>query len=74
MNKAYLGDSVYVRVDEERDCIVLTTENGYLDDPRNRIVMEYEVIKNFLTYLREKTNFRVIIIAELTTDEERTHE
>jgi hypothetical protein len=42
MNKQYLGDSVYVDLDElER--IVLTTNNGYPDDPRNLIVLEPEV-------------------------------
>ncbi len=37
MKKQYLGDSVYASFDG--DCVVLTTENGFPDDPRNRIVL-----------------------------------
>ena len=58
MNKAYLGDSVYVRGDVQRDAIVLTTENGYPDDPRNEIVLEKEVIDNLLLYLKTKTDVK----------------
>jgi hypothetical protein len=43
MMKTYLGDSVYTEIDESRECIKLTTENGYPDDPRNVIYLEYEV-------------------------------
>lgn len=39
--KQYIGDSVYADFDGER--VILTTENGYHDDPRNRIVLEPEV-------------------------------
>jgi hypothetical protein len=48
--KLYLGDSVYVDRDSDNR-IVLTTENGYHDDPRNRIVMEPEVVSAFLLYI-----------------------
>jgi hypothetical protein len=53
MNKppAYLGDSVYVRPSYLTGGIVLTTENGYPDDPSNIIVLEPEVIQNLLLYL-----------------------
>ena len=37
----YLGDSVYAELDGER--IILTTNNGYPDDPRNRIVLDPDV-------------------------------
>lgn len=37
--KTYIGDSVYAEYDD-LGRIILTTENGYLDDPRNRIVLE----------------------------------
>ncbi len=48
--KIYLGDSVYA--DSEADgSIILTTENGYPDDPRNRIVLEPEVYAALLTYV-----------------------
>ncbi len=40
MNKTYLGDSVYADFDGFH--VVLTTENGYADDPRNKIAMEPE--------------------------------
>ena len=50
--KAYLGDSVYVASDPlVRDGIWLTTENGYPDDPRNKIFLEPEVIERLLLYL-----------------------
>jgi hypothetical protein len=40
--KQYLGDSVYAECDGFR--VILTTENGYPDDPRNRIVLEPEAV------------------------------
>ena len=40
--KTYLGDSVYAEFDGFG--IVLTTNNGYPDDPRNRIVLEPEIL------------------------------
>jgi hypothetical protein len=49
MNNLYLGDSVYVERDE-RGRIVLTTNNGHPDDPRNRIVLEPEVFAALLLY------------------------
>ena len=51
MNKVYLGDSVYVQQDEHGE-LVLTTENCYPDDPRNRIVLETQTIINLLIYLK----------------------
>jgi hypothetical protein len=50
MKKAYLGDSVYVELDDFGR-IVLTTENGLPDDPSNKIILEPEVIENLLAYL-----------------------
>lgn len=49
--KLYLGDSVYAEIDE-RGRIILTTENGYPDDPRNRIVLEPEVFDALLKLIR----------------------
>ena len=43
MAKTYLGDSVYA--DFDGYAVVLTTENGYPDDPRNRIVLEPAVLR-----------------------------
>ena len=40
--KLYLGDSVYAEV--ENGSLILTTNNGYPDDPRNIIYLEPEVI------------------------------
>ncbi len=48
MNKEYLGDAVYVEIDQF-DCIVLTTSNGITDT--NRIVFEPEVLTAFKHYL-----------------------
>ena len=52
--KTYLGDSVYV--DREDGMIVLTTDNGYPDDPRNqiysnKIYMEPSVVEALMKYL-----------------------
>lgn len=49
-HKAYLGDSVYV--DFDGDSLILTTNNGYPDDPRNRIVLEPEVYDALIAYAR----------------------
>lgn len=38
-SKIYLGDSVYAQVGSYLGEIILTTENGYPDDPRNRIAI-----------------------------------
>jgi hypothetical protein len=51
MEKVYLGDSVYAELDPNSDGIVLTTDNGYPDDPRNKIVLEPQVLdalRNFV--------------------------
>jgi len=40
--KTYLGDSVYAEFDGY--FYVLTAENGYADDPRNKIALEPEVL------------------------------
>lgn len=48
--KMYLGDSVYVELDPYRR-IALTTNNGYPDDPRNKIVLEPEVLSAFIRWL-----------------------
>jgi len=48
--KRYIGDSVYVEFDGFS--IILTTNNGYPDDPRNRIALEPEVTRNLQGYIR----------------------
>ncbi len=48
--RAYLGDSVYAEIDEFGD-LLLTTNNGYPDDPRNRIVLESSVLSALYDFL-----------------------
>jgi hypothetical protein len=55
--KQYLGDSVYADVIDGG--IVLTTENGYPDDPRNSIYLEAEVLRmldEYRAWLSSKAN------------------
>lgn len=55
MGKVYLGDSVYADYDGYH--VILTTENGYPDDPRNRIALEDQVIfalNNYVQAIREE--------------------
>jgi hypothetical protein len=47
--KTYIGDSVYAEFDGFG--IVLTTENGYLDDPRNRIYLEPEIYSSLVLFV-----------------------
>lgn len=62
-NKRYIGDSVYIHFDGYH--FILETHNGYQDDPRNRIALEPDVIKNLLDY-REKvySDFKTLLIQE----------
>ena len=46
--KMYIGDSVYVHFDGYH--IILETNNGYPDDPRNRIGLEPSVFDNLEEY------------------------
>ena len=48
-NKKYLGDSVYV--EEEDGMIKLTTNNGFLDDPRNVIYMNDQIFEAFMKFI-----------------------
>ena len=48
-NKTYLGDSVYA-IREDSGDLTITTENGYPDDPRNRIVLEPTVYAKLVEY------------------------
>jgi len=49
MPTEYLGDSVYAEFDGYH--IILTTNNGYPDDPRNRIALEGEVWGRLVAYV-----------------------
>lgn len=48
--KVYLGDSVYATYDGYH--VILTTENGYPDDPRNRIALEPAVLESLNEYVQ----------------------
>lgn len=50
----YLGDSVYA--DFNGYAFVLTTENGYPDDPRNRIVLEPDIFSALVNYVARVRN------------------
>lgn len=50
-NQTYLGDSVYA--EHTGYYIVLTTNNGYPDDPRNRIALEPDVVIAFMKFLTQ---------------------
>lgn len=52
--KHYIGDSVYVEFDGFS--VILTTENGYVDDPSNRIVLEPEVYYGLIRYVNKLTD------------------
>lgn len=56
--KVYLGDSVYASFDGY--AVILTTENGYLDDPRNRIALEPFVLHAMNNYVHGLTNEREV--------------
>ena len=52
-NRAYLGDSVYAEFDGYH--VVLTTNNGYPDDPRNVIALEPAVYSSLLRFVGHVT-------------------
>jgi hypothetical protein len=54
--KSYLGDSVYADFDGYH--IILTTENGYPDDPRNKIALEPEVMASLKAYEKRLNEFK----------------
>lgn len=47
--KEYVGDSVYAEWDG--DTLTLTTENGYPEDPRNRIVLDCETWHTLMRFV-----------------------
>ena len=52
MKKKYLGDSVYIEINERYiDSLIITTDNGYEDDPRNKIYLNSDVYTELLKYL-----------------------
>lgn len=55
--KKYLGDSVYVDI-EDGGYIRITTENGLLTDPSNLIYLNFEVAKNLRDFINEYLKLR----------------
>jgi hypothetical protein len=55
MDKRYLGDSVYVEI--ENGTLKLTTNNGYPDDPRNVIYLEPEGLHALNQYYESAVKF-----------------
>lgn len=53
MEKAYIGDSVYVEYDGYY--IILTTRNGLPEDPSNIILLEPCVYENLLQFVLDNT-------------------
>jgi len=49
MKKEYLGDSVYVEVED--GMLKLTTENGLPSDPSNTIYLDWEVWRALEVYV-----------------------
>ena len=47
--KTFVGDSVYAEWDGYE--LILTTDNGYPDDPRNRIVLDPQVWSALVQWL-----------------------
>lgn len=71
--KEYLGDSVYVRMDD-RD-VVLTTENGCPSDPSNIIVLEPVVQCAFMRWLKCEQKAREAMAAlAVAATEEHSHD
>ena len=50
--KRYLGDAVYVEIDEDAQTIILTTEDGV--STTNRVVLDVPVLEALDRYLDEK--------------------
>lgn len=56
MYKVYLGDSVYVEI--ENDMIKLTTDNGY--GVTNTIYLDYDVYKCLVNFVNKKDREKYI--------------
>jgi len=54
--KDYMGDSVYIEFDGY--CAILTTNNGYPDDPRNRIALEPVVWEEMKRWMKQLDEFK----------------
>ena len=58
MRPIYLGDSVYAEFDGYH--IILTTNNGYHDDPRNRIALDPSVYRALMDYHHQLTTTEAV--------------
>lgn len=63
VGKEYLGDSVFASWDGHH--IILTTENGLVDDPSNTIALEDSVLRALHTYMHRIILNREDLIKEL---------
>ena len=50
--KTYLGDSVFAEEGSYKGEVILTTNNGFADDPRNTIVMGPAELVTLFSWLR----------------------
>ena len=49
MNKTYLGDGVYVEVEDDSQHVILTAENG--TEQTDRIYLDSHVLRSFLRFI-----------------------
>jgi hypothetical protein len=57
--KIYLGDSVYAEFDGFG--IWLTTNNGYPDDPRNKIYLEPQIVHGLSQFLERAPKLLAVL-------------
>ena len=57
MQKGYIGDSVYARVNDVGQ-LVLTTENGLPTDPSNTIYLERETFVALIFFAKQHWGYR----------------
>ena len=50
-DKIYLGDSVYAEYHGPNSDVVLTTNNGYPDDPRNTIYISVSMLEDLINFV-----------------------
>lgn len=69
MEKTY-GDSVYASM--RHGMVVLTTENGYADDPRNEICLEPEVLAELWKFVENAKGVGTPSIIESTPGHDKS--
>lgn len=61
IKKEYLGDAVYIEIDQDLPGVLLTTNNGYIDDPRNKIYLDTDVLVALIAYLKREFCMKEIL-------------